>query len=100
MNWVYHAHQAFAFLQMCAQAREGYAVVYVSDEELRRARLATKAIEVKAQQDDPNLPTLTEIWDKAVRVTKDRVPNLRACQRTFDELMKASPVSTYTLQPP
>jgi hypothetical protein len=85
---------------MCAQAREGYLVVYVSEEELRRARLAIKAIESKAQKDDPNLPTLSEIWDRAVRITKDYVPDLNSCKRTFDQVMQTSPVNTYTLQPP
>jgi flagellar biosynthesis GTPase FlhF len=100
VNRVYRAHQAFAYLQMCAQAREGYAVVYISAEELHRARLASKAIEAKARQDDPNLPALTEIWDKVVRATKDMVPNSSRCKRTFDMLTEASPVSTYILQPP
>jgi restriction endonuclease Mrr len=55
VNRLYWAYVSYSHVQLCHEARRGYAVTYVNDVELQRARTVAKAIEQRALAEDPKI---------------------------------------------
>lgn len=60
---MYEAYRLYSYTQFCHQLRDGYALIYISDPEMQRAKQAIKAIEADLPElDDDDLDV---IWNKA-----------------------------------
>jgi hypothetical protein len=92
------AYGAYSIVQLCNQDREGYAVTYINDVELQRARTASKAIEVAAIAEDPTInpdKAFAEA-DKYARSEFSRwrpEPFREMCRAALEQLLAMSPVS-------
>jgi hypothetical protein len=101
-NGYYH----YATVQMCHAAREGYALVYVSEPEFERATAAVTSIVDKAVKEEPTLNT-DALWKDAVNQATTRYSPIlqysgsrQLCQMELMQLTQSSPLPAYNLQKP
>jgi hypothetical protein len=95
---LFRLYRQWMFVQFCNQVREGYAMVFVNDIELERARKAVKAIEAKLKADDPDLNP-TQVWNDAGRKSQISV-GPEQCQRTLANLLNSNPLGAFEFQRP
>ena len=74
-------------------------VVYVNDVELERAKLAVKAIEKSAVDEDPNLLP-DALWKVALSRAKGWNANEWSCKEMYKQISRMSPTSLYPIQKP
>jgi hypothetical protein len=95
---LFDVYRSWIYVDVCNKARAGYAVVFVNDIELERARKAVKAIEAKLKTDDPDLNP-TQVWNDASRKSQIRV-SPEQCQRTLANLLNLNPLGAFQFQRP
>ena len=107
MHELLGAYAAYSIVQLCHQAREGYAGVYINDVELERARSASKALEKAAIAKDPTLEKdLDRMFVDADRYARKKFSELGAtslrywCQSALDELLHATAAGPYHTRRP
>lgn len=95
----------YSFIQMCHEAP--YALAYINDVELQRARSASKAIENLAIAEDPTIDRDKQfaLSDEYARSVFSRLSHasdaLRStCREVLHGLLASSPVSPYNTQTP
>ena len=54
-NRLFRAYARYIYLQFCNQVRQGYLLVHITDAELERAHIVTKAIETAALAEKSDL---------------------------------------------
>jgi hypothetical protein len=92
------AYNWWRYVSLCNQAREGYAVQYVNNMQLERARAAVKAIEANVTARDPSIDK-DKIWDEATAPTKLTLVS-QMCENALSRLLNASPVGAFTIPRP
>jgi hypothetical protein len=98
-NRLFEAYWRYAHVQYCYKVREGYAMIYISDPELARAKTVAKAIENKILDEQPGLDT-DSIWRKALGHNDGGSITDSSCKRTYGELVEMSPVGVFNMQKP
>jgi hypothetical protein len=99
VNRLYRAYVGYAHIQLCDQERKGYAVTYINDVELQRARAASKAIENAAVAEDPKIDR-DKLFAEADKTARSLSSGRDACQSSLTMLLAMSPVSPYQTQRP
>jgi hypothetical protein len=82
---VFVAYKHHAFLQFCHQARGGYLVQWIDDDEIDRADAVVKAVVAKAREQAPAIDT-DEIWKAARQTIRGMFANLDMCQMEKNQL--------------
>jgi hypothetical protein len=81
------AYKNYAIVKYCSEVRQGYAMVYINEIELHRARIAVKAIEDNAVTKDKNLDT-DALWSRALSEISGTPVSRDQCQFALNELFK------------
>jgi hypothetical protein len=95
---LFRLYRQWMFVQFCNQVSEGYAMVYVNDVELERARAAVRAIEKKILAENPGVDS-DKVWNEAAKPV--RFPaNPDQCKRNVVELLNANPRGAFEVERP
>jgi hypothetical protein len=96
---VANAYQRYIFIKYCHDVRDGYAEIYINDNELLRSETATKAIVNKAVGDDPSINT-DQQWQSALNHSGGRYVDRNVCQMEMSNLIHTSPVAVFHADKP
>jgi hypothetical protein len=88
-NRLLTGYKRYAFVKYCNEVRQGYALVYVNDIELARARTAVKAIEDDVVREDSSIVT-DAVWKLANTQIKGEYVDQYTCQLRLNELLQQS----------
>jgi hypothetical protein len=91
-EWLFSGYRHYAYLKFCNEIRQGYAMVYVNDIELDRARTKIKDIEDDSLAVAHDLDT-NALWNKAVSSIKGMHADPGTCRATLQGLMMKYPTS-------
>lgn len=91
-EWLYSAYRHYAYLKFCNEVRQGYAVVYVNDIELDRARTKIKNIEDDSLNFAKDISTV-DLWKKAVESIDGKPVDSGSCHAALRGLMMKYPTS-------
>jgi hypothetical protein len=88
------AYGQYRIVTHCHEAREGYAVVYINDVEMERAKAAVTSIEAAMLKADPSIDTAAT-WNKVVA---SGIPTLQSyqCQDFYHTLLQSAPTVPVT----
>ncbi|CAN7668350.1 hypothetical protein LJR009_006123 [Bosea sp. LjRoot9] len=86
INVLKTAYQYYAFVKKCNEFRDGYVSIFISENEIVRARTAIKAIETKIKILEPSINT-DMAWSTATGGTLNVVPERAMCQGSLQSLI-------------
>jgi hypothetical protein len=98
-NRLVKTYEFYAKVQFCNQVRQGYAMVFVTDVEMQRARVATKTIEKDLLTEEPSLNT-DKAWQQALANVQGWRAFRETCQGSYMALLRLSPIDMYPIQKP
>jgi hypothetical protein len=98
-NRMIRAYRFYSNIAFCNQIRQGYALVWINDLELERAKIAVKAIEKSLLAEEPDLDTRT-LWQVALSQARGWQANQASCNIAYADLRSLSPVNIYPIQKP
>jgi TPR repeat protein len=90
VNRLLTAYKRYAYVKYCNEVRQGYAVVYVNDIELERARVTVKAVEDDGLHEDGSLDTKA-MWNRAVSEIAGKYVDRGQCQMELQSLLQQNP---------
>ena len=88
-NQLRTAYWRYLYVRACHNAREGYAVVWINDVELEKARAAVKRVEQKLTKDDPRIDTGSQFDDVSKKLPATIYE--MDCHPVFNALLASAP---------
>jgi hypothetical protein len=95
-NLLRSSYVNYIFLRRCYEARQGYAMIYLSDPEMARSKRAVSRIEEKLKTELPFGVTINTLWSDAIAIVgRERMPivlpvcqiKLRALEQIYTRLV-------------
>jgi hypothetical protein len=99
INRLLTGYRFFHYVSVCNEARSGYLLKYVNDDDLERAHKAVRAIADKASKDDPSINT-DNVWKQALQSPIFPRVNDAACRTALVQLVNSSPTILWNVEKP
>ena len=94
INRLKQSYFNYMVVKRCYDVRLGYAVVWINEIEMERARRAVSAIETSIFKEDSSIDK-NDAWQEAAKVIRVSTQPVEQyfCQRAYNELLNAEPYS-------